>query len=185
MRAIPRIRVKQVLVCVCPPPPLPFPHTHTLRGENGGVTYARYIYFHFYLVMSPKFPLLHVLEKKVHCVKANRMHTPIKTATSMAFLTGALLLATFFECYVSWIIVFLFSAPCGDFSSSSDDLNDSSKPISSRRYTPSRLQTQLSTVHSQFLIHVAISPHGQYAIIMTSFDIPCSLWPVVVTWTYT
>ena len=70
-------------------------------------------------------------------------------------------------------------------SSSSEDLNDFSKSIGSRRHNPSRLCTWLSTTYSQFLFHVAIPPFGQDVIIMTSLDIPCSLWPVVASLRFT
>ena len=63
--------------------------------------------------------------------------------------------------------------------------NDFSKYIGSRMYKRSRLHTQLSTIHSHFLAHPVIPSLGQYVIIMSSFNIPCSLRPVVASLGFT
>ena len=73
------------------------------------------------------------------------------------------------------IFSFLF-ARLKNLLNSSDGSNDLSSLKGSNRYNPFKVLTRDSTVYSQFLNN---PPFGQDEIIMTSFDDPCNLCPVV------
>ena len=125
--------------------------------------------------MSPTFPIMHVFEK-LHCVKPY-FHSHINKRCNIRGFLDIYFAASFF------FLLQNFLNNCSSFvctrqrycSSSSEGLNEFSKSIGSRRYTPSRLRTRLSTTYSQFLVNVDIPPLGQDVIIRTSFDILCSL----------
>ncbi len=75
-----------------------------------------------------------------------------------------------------------FSFACSMyFSSLSDGSNDLSMSIDLTRWRPDNVRTWDRTTYSQFLNIDAV---GHDATIMTSFDIPCTLWPEVpsVVW---
>ena len=62
------------------------------------------------------------------------------------------------------------------FLSSEDGLNDLFMSIGSTRYSPDSVHTRDRTTYSQFL-----NPVGHDVTMITSFDIPCNLWPVVAS----
>ena len=62
-----------------------------------------------------------------------------------------------------------------------DGWNDLSMSIGLTRYSPNSVQTQDSTTYSQFLNIATKLPVGHDDTIITSFDIPCNLWPVIAS----
>ena len=62
-----------------------------------------------------------------------------------------------------------------------DGWNDLSMFIGLIRYNPDSVRTRDRTTCSQFLNIAANLPVGHDDTIMTSFDIPCNLWPVVAS----
>ncbi len=60
-----------------------------------------------------------------------------------------------------------------------DGWNDLSMSIGLTRYSPDSVRTRDRTTYSQFLNIAAKLPIGHDDTIITSFDIPYNLWPVV------
>ena len=65
-----------------------------------------------------------------------------------------------------------------------DGLNDLFMSIGSTRYSPDSVRTWDRTTYSQFLNIAASPPVGHDVTTMASFDIPCNLCPVVVSWLF-
>ncbi len=65
--------------------------------------------------------------------------------------------------------------------SCSDGLNDFSMSIDSTRYRPFNVHTQVRTTYSHFLNIDAGPQVGHEVTIITTFDIPCNLWPVLAS----
>jgi len=65
---------------------------------------------------------------------------------------------------------------------SSEGLKDLFMSIGWNKYKPSRVRTLERTTYSQFLKR---PPFGHEVTMITSFDIPCNLWPVVASLQFT
>ncbi len=62
-----------------------------------------------------------------------------------------------------------------------DDWNDLSMSIGLTRYRPDNVQTRNRTTYSQFLNIAAKLLVGHDNTMISYFDIPCNLWPIVAS----
>ena len=77
--------------------------------------------------------------------------------------------------FSNFLILSMYDASWGD------GWNDLSISIGFTRYSPDSVRTRDRTTYSQFLNIAAKLPVGHDDTIITSFDIPCNLCPVVAS----